>query len=150
MHRNNLESGQETGSVLGADHGSQDAIVSTSQGNAASNATTQVLSSHITGADSLIGTTAAYQSILVHAAAPSSTSDPATGRSTRPRTLTDKGQEYQVNLLKRRFSSTENRILRQCKLVDELLLAFDADVVKQELANLDKLLPKPRSSIADL
>ena len=59
--------------------------------------------------------------------------------STRARTHTEKGHEYQKNLLKRRLSSINTQIQRQCSLIDELLLTINTELVHQELIKLEKL-----------
>ena len=50
--------------------------------------------------------------------------------STRLRTYTDKGHKYQLDLLRRRLSSTTTRIKRQCSLIDELLQTTNIELVQ--------------------
>ena len=59
---------------------------------------------------------------------------------TRSRNLTEKGQLYQCEQITKQLSTSYRKIKRQCGLVVELLQSTDADMVKAEMANLDKRL----------
>ena len=63
----------------------------------------------------------------------------AASKDTRPRKLTEKGQNYQVEISRKRFSSARTRIDRQCTLLSQLLETSNTEAVNQELVNLDRL-----------
>ena len=60
--------------------------------------------------------------------------------STRRRKQTDKGRDYQIDVLTRNLSTSYSRVQRQCLLVIELLKSANVEIVQQESANLDKRL----------
>jgi hypothetical protein len=67
---------------------------------------------------------------------PSSVQD--TARVTRTRTHTEKGKEYHIQFSAKKFSSSQTRIHRQCKLLLEAEAAKNYELVQQEMINLDK------------
>ena len=65
----------------------------------------------------------------------------ATNKTTLPkrsRQPTQKGKDYQIDQLNKRFSNSKSRIDRQCKLITESFETNNYHVVQQEMANLDK------------
>ena len=56
----------------------------------------------------------------------------------RTRELTQKGKDYQIDQLKKRFSNSKSRIDRQCQLITESFETNNYQVVQQEMGNLDK------------
>ena len=62
----------------------------------------------------------------------------AVERSTRSRTLTEKGKEYQITLFTKKFSLSKTRITRQCEILSQALETSNYELVQQELSTLDK------------
>jgi len=60
--------------------------------------------------------------------------------SVRSRTQTEKGKQYQIDLLKRNYSAECKKVQRQRIIMSDLLESNNVDTVNQELANLDKKL----------
>jgi hypothetical protein len=56
----------------------------------------------------------------------------------RKRTLTDKGVQYQVDNISRKYTSECKKLKRQCGLLIGLFESNNADLVTQELTNVDK------------
>jgi hypothetical protein len=71
-------------------------------------------------------------------------------RSVRTRTLTEKGKDFHLQKLQKSFSSSKSRISRQCQLVSQALDSGFANVVGQELSNLDKCFAEAEQTHLEL
>ena len=56
----------------------------------------------------------------------------------RTRQLTQKGKDYQIEQLTKRFSNSRSRIDRQCQLITQSFDTNNYQVVQREMGNLDK------------
>ena len=61
------------------------------------------------------------------------------GRTTRARTVTEKGEGYQRDLLFQRRKSHHNRLVRQLTLVAQCLESSSVEMTNQEVSNLDRI-----------
>ena len=71
-------------------------------------------------------------------------------KSVRLRHPTQKGRDYQIAQLTKRFSNSRSRIDRQCQLISESFETNNYEVVQQEMANLDKFFAEAEEHHAKL